>query len=182
MPTHENSFSSDRNFSEPYCETSDLFRPSKLSVDLFWPTMPAPAPVNSAALIPYGGKKPKVLNLTIQLFEVRPQHFISYQILFPNLFVYPWEVYRLWFVDSMLAQGFGKVLQIFIPILLYFLTVDRFFNTRAVVNFYLQIKHFSKYKFFRTQTYKLKKKNIYILILFNIIINLFSHFFLFRLW
>lgn len=61
----------------------------------------------------------------------------------------------------MLAQGFGKVLQIFIPILLYFLTVDRFFNTRAVVNFYLQIKHFSKYKFFRTQTYKLKK-NIYI--------------------
>lgn len=181
MPTHENSFSSDRNFSEPYCETSDLFRPSKLSVDLFWPTMPAPAPVNSAALIPYGGKKPKVLNLTIQLFEVRPQHFISYQILFPNLFVYPWEVYRLWFVDSMLAQGFGKVLQIFIPILLYFLTVDRFFNTRAVVNFYLQIKHFSKYKFFRTQTYKLKK-NIYILILFNIIINLFSHFFLFRLW
>lgn len=60
----------------------------------------------------------------------------------------------------MLAQGFGKVLQIFIPILLYFLTVDRFF-IRTVVNFYFQIKHFSKYKFFRTQTYKLKK-NIYI--------------------
>lgn len=91
------------------------------------------------------GKKPKVLNLTIQLFEVRPsplrQHFISYQILFPNLFVYPWEVYRPMICRFNVSTGIWESFTNFL--LPRFLTVDTVFNTRTVVlNFYPQIIFF----------------------------------------